>query len=456
VLVEYGNIAVREGNLEQAFYNFGKALDLTEKHQLEEERFGALNVVGWIYRLLGDVEQAINYYIQALDYAAEKGAEVADASVLARLHNNLGYVYALERDRDSARRMCHHALTLWKQVRYQRGESVVHSTLGRIYIEFDEYDTAIEEFELALEIINPQDEEWLSKIYLGRAQAFRLRSYQAELNAQALSEGIQRLDDSEEIKRKHKRSLYYRKSQTDLNASKKDLIKARQFNIFRDKPEYYYRFAIIHLSEKNDEDAKKCFEKGYNLSKEIYDLHYQLMNLNGLAKICSRQRDVSQIQRFRNEVDTFSNTSQTSIFNYFKKEVRLFENNTGNLKQQINQHPLPIALLKRYLGDMALYENKLDEALNLYKETFPILAKYGRHEPLTITGQLKDIQYFVFPHLEKNIIQALARELQLFWRITIKDEPLKRRYPEALLTFGRWQSGEYSLWDTNLEEQVDE
>ncbi len=320
---------------------------------------------------MGRLEEAASHYREALKLSLDLGDEWRQAWLM----NNLGYVYALQRNRDTALRLCRQALDLWNKIGFERGIGAVYSTLGEVSIEFDELDDAVSYFGQALDIFeSARDFEWLSSAYCGRGAALWLKG--------------------------------------ELDEAQRDLERAHDIGLKRDRPIVLHRLAHVHLDRGNIETAKDLFEQSYQASQSAPDPFYELNSLGDLAKIAVLEGDVDKRGEF---------TRRFTDFQKRHKGIR---------------YRLPEGLLYRYLGDLYLCAGEIEEAVNYYKKALPLIAQAGSYEPYTITGQLAEMEAVVLPRVASEKVVELAQRLEHYW----VDERYEEACPEVLPFFARWKT----------------
>lgn len=372
LLIQLGNVVIRLGRFTVGLSHFAQAAQTCRQHSLREQLVRALNALGWVHRLMGRFDKAAQHYRDALKLSLDLGDEWRQAWLM----NNLGYVCALQRNRDAALRLCEQALGLWKKIDFKRGVGAVYSTLGEVSKEFDQLEDAVSYFSQALDIFeSARDFEWLSSAYCGRGAAFWLMG--------------------------------------ELDKAKKDLEKARDIGLKRDRPIVLHRLAHVCLQEKNIGVARDLFEQSYQASRSAPDPFYELNSLGDLARIAVLEGC------FDKRIDEF------------EKKFEIFKGRYRDIKYRLLE-----GLLLRYLGDLHLCAGHIEQAVHLYQEGLSLIAEAGSYEPYTITGQLADMEEITLPRLDTEIVAHLAGRLASFWTYKKYEET----HPEALPFFARWKT----------------
>ena len=105
-----------------------------------------LNNIGGVYSALGDKEQALEFYNQALPLRREVGDKAGEATTL----NNIGGVYDDLGDKDQALELFNQALPLRREVGDKAGEASTLTNIGGVYDDLGDKDQALELFNQAL------------------------------------------------------------------------------------------------------------------------------------------------------------------------------------------------------------------------------------------------------------------------------------------------------------------
>lgn len=123
-------------------------LSLERWQPTPEQRARVYNNLGVIYRVLGRMEQALDYLEQARRIYQESGNRVGEARTL----NDLGRVYGEMGNRDRARSDYEMALRISREQGDQQGEGSALNNLGWVYVVFGQDKQAQEFYEQALGI----------------------------------------------------------------------------------------------------------------------------------------------------------------------------------------------------------------------------------------------------------------------------------------------------------------
>ncbi len=159
-----------------------------------------LNNLGGVYDALGQKQEALTYYKQALAISQEVGDRGGEGTTL----NNLGCVYDALGQKQEALTYFKQALAIRKEVGDRGGEGTTLHNIGMIYFHLERYDVALAGFWLArllyLGVQSPSDvedeEQMIEDISqeVGEQQFAQLltevKARAAEIVEQALRDGL--------------------------------------------------------------------------------------------------------------------------------------------------------------------------------------------------------------------------------------------------------------------------
>jgi len=393
------------GKLQLAIDNLMPLVEI--KSQLSDCGSQVHYLLGLTYRTIGDFSTSKEEHLLALKSAMQAGPDVVKKTQLSDLQASLSFAYALTRDIDSARRLNMHAYDLCFE-NGNRDDTRVASSLnilGRVRTEFDDFDAAILHLTEALEII------------------------ESDPNIESQSKGI---------KFAYKVSMYLGLAQAlilknDYDAANRILDSVSEYDIQkRLLAELYNLKGCLHYRKSDYTEAAVYFYRSYEVSDDMECSPYAAQAAAGYIRSLMRE----QIKA-HGDID-----KQTIII------IKTFQRWLKSVlkKSPSYQYTWAIPLLQKQLADFHLLLNDPVTAIAYYKLSLPNIAKYGRHEPFTITGQLKNIQDNVFKVIirqgKHEVLRRLASDLEKFWW----DEKLFVTYPEVLYILGKWRSGSFDEW----------
>ncbi len=127
---------------------FESALNASRRLEKRDAEGRHLNRLGIAHRIMGNVQQAIKTYMQALSIIREKGDRRDEGNVLG----NLGLAYADLGDVQRSIEFYKQALAIGRATGDRRGEGTTLNNLGMAYMYLGEASRAIEHYERALSI----------------------------------------------------------------------------------------------------------------------------------------------------------------------------------------------------------------------------------------------------------------------------------------------------------------
>jgi tetratricopeptide (TPR) repeat protein len=133
------------GLMQEYLYWAGRALAVAERQQDIERQGTLLNNIGLVYSDLGEQQQALEYYEQALPLrqVGDKGGEAATLTNIGSVYSNLG-------DKQRALKYYEQALSLRRQVGDKGGEAATLSNIGVVYSDLGGKQRALKYYEQAL------------------------------------------------------------------------------------------------------------------------------------------------------------------------------------------------------------------------------------------------------------------------------------------------------------------
>lgn len=234
------------------------------------------NRVGYLYRLIGDINNADQYYRSALRVNSEFPASERDQSLTASLFNNLGYVCGLERKYTQMDLFCDQAAEIWYELGME--QEIGRSEITRAIFHRDQgnYLSSLELLKQAISrYMEPNDHEQLCRAYfhLGWTQW-----YVAEkVNELAWDISLIEWDDVA-------LSLaleYFLKS---LDLARKYSLKYEIPGIMHQTSSVYWYLGRIRKDESLLQKARSLNHESYEASILVHDYRYAIDSLLGDAE----------------------------------------------------------------------------------------------------------------------------------------------------------------------------
>ena len=379
IYLELGNTLIRMARYISAASVLGQAVQISQRDDLTMLLVRSTNTLGWCYRLMGNLEAALDYYGKSLITASEYGDEHNQALIL----NNMGYIYALRRNLPAALDTCHQAVELLKHLECRgdrgcekerrRDMGRVYGTIATILTEFGQFAESLRYRETALSFFDGKDLERLGSNYLARG----ITSWLAG----------------------------------NVPSARSDLEEARNIGLAYEQHKVLHYLAHISEEEGDYDKAARLFTQSHQKSQELPDPFYEINNLGDLAHLAVRRQEFSKWSEFENKFSAYK------------------------ARWEMVRYDLPEGLLYKYLGDLALGAGQRKEALDFYRKGLPLIASHGGYGPYTLGKQMGDTAKLFQdnPHILGEIGSAL-------WQFWLEPEQkLKRYYPQILPLLARWK-----------------
>ena len=358
ILTRLANAYQRLGLLKQSAACYEEALALSKNTSMLSEWIVKLeNNLGQIYRQLGDLEVAVDYYQKALDGAT------MDIPLTASILNNLGFVLAQQGQYEIALEYCIRALEIRQQSKLVRDIGGSFATIGEIYRNSGDYEKALVNYQKALEIFEPEGEVyWLARLHGYRGAIYRLqRQY---------PEAIQELN----------RSLAY----------KGPLEQAWSYHVL----------GCVYMDQGQFEKALEYFALSDEIAQQLK--HVQVM-VNNLVTTTEVYYGL-WVEQGRQDPGL-----PEKIEEYSKRLVDIAGQG----------YPHHQSRLQRVLGDMKFDEGNFDEALQIYIQAYAQLgsreAGYGQR---TFTDELAALSERIVTRLgesQPDLAKSWCRQLRAAW-----------------------------------------
>ena len=376
-LIQLGNAEIRLGNRKIGTQCFRRSVEISREFQLKRELLQAQNALGWGYRTIGRLYQAMRLYREAL----ELSTEVREGETRAWILNNLAFVHARLGEVRPALHLCRQAEVIWNALGRQQGLGAIYEVYGEAYCRSEWQQKALEYYEKARKIFEVHgDREWLARIYTGRGTA------------------------------------YWLLGQNDK--AKEDFDRALEVDVGLHKPVTLHYLGHFYQTMGRLEEAKKSFEQSYEESRRVGDAYFELNCLGDLARLAVQACEFNRLEEFEQKYRTY------------QAELAVDEPEVEKLPQD--------GLMLKYLGDLALGANPNDISgtVDYYAQGLPIIARYHTYEPFVIAVQLQATDRLLTKlPIPRDQVARLGEYLVNVW----KNADLIRNYPEAFPYFLQWR-----------------
>ncbi|MGA7928086.1 MAG: tetratricopeptide repeat protein [Candidatus Sulfotelmatobacter sp.] len=143
-----GEIYSQLGQKQEALEYYNEALLVNREAGVRSLESEILRDMGAVYDFLGEMQKALEYYNKALPIQREVGDRSDEAATL----DSIGGVYNHLGKKQSALEYYQQALAIWREVGAHRGEAGTLNNIGMIYYDLEEKQKALEYFQQALPI----------------------------------------------------------------------------------------------------------------------------------------------------------------------------------------------------------------------------------------------------------------------------------------------------------------
>jgi eukaryotic-like serine/threonine-protein kinase len=156
--LQLAKVAIWSGNLQIALDEYLlRALVVAKKMQHKSMQGDVLNAMGVAYQRMGQLENALDYYLQGLKIREELG----ELAKLATSMSNLTAVYSIRGEQQSAHDYASKSLRLFEQLGDNEGIANALNELGIMAEENGNYSQALQHYRDSLNIRMKLDDDWL-------------------------------------------------------------------------------------------------------------------------------------------------------------------------------------------------------------------------------------------------------------------------------------------------------
>lgn len=390
---------------------------LAKEKNNTKELYNVANDRGGIFRLKGELDTSMSYYLEAEKYAIELNDPILKAANLG----NIGNVYANQKDYKKALEYFTNSFTVYKKLNDKIGQSWMLSNIGNVYLFIQDYDLALEYYQNALTTIKNTDvpKRSIAVVYLniGWTNYEQKRYKEAKIFNEKALKILEETKDNfflvsgySTLARVH---LELNEIQQSTDYAEKCLTLSKELNVSEFMNESQIIFAQLDLKKGNNEAAR---EKGESI-------------LLGLDKNAS-------LELKKNLYDMLYQCYQTE--NNPEKSLEMFQNYTvykDSILLEKNKFTLIREVIKSEFDDL-IEKNKLENEREKAKlESTQLRKTYG-----IIIGSIILIALIVFYYnrnLRKNRIirDELLQEIEILKRSSIintTDTPKASKPDEAI------------------------
>ncbi|MCP4524793.1 MAG: tetratricopeptide repeat protein [Aestuariibacter sp.] len=381
MLLQLGDTEIRLGNFGQASNLYKQAMEICQEYDFEEKLVFAEKGLGYSMRLIGDWDKARFHYREALKLALKLGMREQEGW----LQNNLAFVHAAQRERDAALASSDQALKVWESIGHEQGLGAAKSGRGSILYMLGSPEEGKKYLDEAAIIFERRsDQEWLSTVYAWRGITLEV------------------LDD--------------------LKGALEDLTKAQDIGLKRDTAMIQSRLARVYIRLDQNDEARKCADKGYKAAVEARDHLFELATLQTLAELDFMEEQFLTLDSFKKRIEHY-------------------------LERQTFPHNPALGRLFCSMAGLAVKLAKTKDAVKYYKDGFERMAKLGRYGDISLSRELDNAESVLAELASSDFIRELGNALVKHWEIT----ELEDKHSGALSVFARWAQWSEQEQETNDE-----
>lgn len=364
ILSRFANYNMQRGHYWEAAEQLEQALEIIRDQgdpEMRQWEGRLLNTLGMVNRRMGRLDKASEHYQQAR--AAYQEAEVGDRNQLASILNNIGYIQSLQGKYESALRYCEHALRIRQQLDVNQAVGASYATLGEVHRNWGHYVTAIDYYNEALRIFEPQeDRTWLARLYSYRGAVYRL---------------LDRLDLAEA-----------------------DLEHSISFNVQTEKPWQYHVLGCVVWNKGDLDQALDLFQESMELAQEVHDIRTQVNNLVGVAEV------------------SYAIGLEEGLSDAIYARVLEQAEKLEALSEEGYDFPHHYGRMQRVLADVIFDRGEYERALEIYARAYALLGRrLGGYGKRTFTDELNMLARRIERLAEEDAQRAMewCHKLRTLW-----------------------------------------
>jgi tetratricopeptide (TPR) repeat protein len=375
----YNALAVSEvklGNVDQALQYQTQSLNLLQHLNKTKRLPLSANYLGYIYRLHGNWNKALEYYHLALDIATR--VDKPQPNTIAATMNNMGYVFSLEGKYAEGESLCQSAINIWTSQQLDKQVSRGEITIAQIWRDQGYYERSVSRIERALDRLKlPEDSEMIARGYLALAWTQWFQGVRSE---------------STDI-------LYMSR-----DSFEKALEIAQKYYVITEMPGILCQASNVYWLLGEREKARQYLDKAYGLSKELHDIRYAVDAISGMAEFDYEEGKFETIPRY---------------FEMIKKEY----------EDKGYDFPLFFGRMRCFLANIAFLEHEYDRSLKLFAEGIALINRHGGYEMYSIDHALEDLE---------RKIKDLPRQQARDWILYLDEYWTKQQSAEASSRLITW------------------
>jgi signal transduction histidine kinase len=425
----------------------------------------SLNLMGVIYRNLGNYDKSISVYTNALRIAEE----VKDSVQIAYSYNNLGGIYRLQGNNTLALEYILKALSVFENLKHKEGMSFCTINIGLIYRRQGNYVKALEYLYYTLRLreeINDRPGKALALNLIAEVH-FDLGEFNAALKHYLeVEKEYQAVDDKKGLAAAWGgiAGVYYEQKnyQIALEYRKKSLELATKINYLEGQVHNHINLGLIYAQLKNFQQADLEFAEALKIANSMKEIYVQIDTYKNFAKYNEMKNNYKEALLYFKKYTTLKDsimkqenialiTEMEAIYKseraekektVLMKDLELREKQTNYLIIILLLIVVMVVIIySRYLSKKAA--NKKLQELNAVKDTFFRLIAHDLKTPFNAI--------FGYTEMLKEDFASLS-EVEKLKYINDIGRAAKQSYQllENLLMWSQSESGRIEFNPQNL------
>ncbi len=332
-----GGSTERLGQLVEALRYYEKALTLSQQLGLNDRITMEIINIGRIHKLMGNWELARNYFQQANELDLDLGANWHQ---IAQSSSQLGHTFGLLGKYSEGIRYCSTAIEIWEDLKnmpHRVGRGKIFR--GAVYRMADLYDESLRDIEDSIQIFDKSVENYrlLAESYFEQGLLLWIQANQNPDN-----------------------QLLLEKAQESLNRS---IAFCKEFNNYECLPQALHELSRIYWAQGNKDMARKLNGEAYKLALDVYDVHYTIISLVGMAEFDFDEGKYDKIPEYAQELKQ-------------------------DFEDKGYQFPLFYGRMRRIQGDIAFNEQNYELAVDYYAKGLSLIAQHKGYGIYKISEEL--------------------------------------------------------------------
>ncbi len=266
-------------NLPKALEYYLKSIDIAEKHLKEDDVAGTAMNIGTIYAEQGMFKEALSYFkLSANIYSKKKGWGYGNDV------NNIGQVYFMLKQLDSAKYYYDEAINVWTRMNDQQGLAMTYHNLGNLYAEMNNFPEAEKHLQKSLDLSYSMGDSYGITVNLGALSRLAISTGNKEKGRKYLNESVAYAEKSMQLGllSDNYKQLY------GLYKSENNFKEALAYH-----EKYFETYDSIHSTENNK--LLKEMQEKYESGKKQVEIDKQKLELSNKDLKLSEQNRRSTI-----------------------------------------------------------------------------------------------------------------------------------------------------------------